>query len=118
MPRIAVAGRQLFYEESGTGDAVVFLGGLGGDHRAFSIPVRHFGTLYRALALDARDVGQSDRATGPYTTADMADDVAGWLDALAIPAAHIVGHSLGGLVAQELTLRHPRRVRQLGVGQN
>jgi len=38
---------------------------------------------------------------GPYTTADMADDVAGWLEALAIPTAHVVGHSLGGLVAQE-----------------
>ena len=57
--------------------------------------MRHFGTQYRALALDARDVGQSDRADGPYTTADMADDVAGWLEALGIPPAHVVGHSLG-----------------------
>jgi pimeloyl-ACP methyl ester carboxylesterase len=68
---------------------------------------------YRALALDARDVGQSDRALEPYTTAEMADDVAAWLEALAIPVAHVVGHSLGGLVAQELALRHPGRVRRL-----
>ena len=114
MPMIYLKGRQLFYEESGTGEAVVFLGGLGGDHRAFSIPLRHFGMRYRALALDARDVGQSDRAGGPYTTAEMADDAAGWLDALAIPAAHVIGHSLGGLVAQELALRHPGRVGRLG----
>ena len=64
MPRIVVNGRHLFYEESGRGEPLVFLGGLGGDHRAFAVPMRHFGTRYRALALDARDVGQSDRADG------------------------------------------------------
>jgi pimeloyl-ACP methyl ester carboxylesterase len=113
MPRVLVHGRHLFHEESGQGEPLVFLGGLGGDHRAFSLALRYFGTQYRALALDARDVGQSDRAETPYTTADMAEDVAGWLDALEIPAAHVVGHSLGGLVAQELALRHPARVRHL-----
>lgn len=103
----------MFYEESGQGDPLVFLSGLGGDHRAFSVPLRHFGTRYRALAVDARDAGQSDRAEGPYTTAEIADDVAAWLKALDLPAAHIVGHSLGGLVAQELALRHPEAVRSL-----
>jgi 3-oxoadipate enol-lactonase len=113
MPRIAANRRQMFYEESGQGEALVFLGGLGGDHRAFTVPMRHFRNRYRALALDARDVGRSDRADGPYTTADMADDVAAWLDALEIDSAHLVGHSLGGLVAQEVALRHPLRVRSL-----
>jgi pimeloyl-ACP methyl ester carboxylesterase len=113
MPRIVANGRRLFYEESGQGEPLVFLSGLGGDHRAFAVPMRHFGTRCRALALDARDVGQSDRADEPYTTADMADDVAGWLDALGIPEANFVGHSLGGLVAQEVALRHPGRVRRL-----
>src|SRR4051812_6423692 len=113
MPRIAANGRNLFFEESGQGDALLFLAGLGGDHRAFAVPMRHFGKHYRALALDARDVGQSDRSAQGYTTAEMADDVAGWLDALAIPAAHVVGHSLGGLVAQELALRHRGRVKTL-----
>jgi pimeloyl-ACP methyl ester carboxylesterase len=75
--------------------------------------LRYFERRYRALALDARDVGRSDRAETPYTTAEMAEDVAGWLDALDIPTALVVGHSLGGLVAQELALRHPERVRRL-----
>src|SRR3712207_3924258 len=68
MPRVLANGRQLFYEEEGQGTPLVFLSGLGGDHRAFGVTIRHFGGTRRALALDARDVGQSDRAEGPYTT--------------------------------------------------
>jgi 3-oxoadipate enol-lactonase len=114
MPKIVVQGRTFYYEEVGNqGDPLVFLSGLGGDHRAFSRPQRYFGNKFRALAFDARDVGQSDRVDQPYTTADMADDVGGWLDAIGASPAHIVGQSLGGLVAQELSLRHPRLVKSL-----
>jgi pimeloyl-ACP methyl ester carboxylesterase len=114
MPKIVVRGRSFFYEEmAGPGDPLVFLSGLGGDHRAFSRPQRYFGTRFRAMTFDARDTGQSDRADGPYTTRDMADDVAGWLDAVGAGSAHVVGQSLGGLVAQELALRHPDLVRSL-----
>jgi 3-oxoadipate enol-lactonase len=113
MPTVDLGGRTLFYEESGRGDPLVLLSGLGGDHRAFAATQRHFAARHRTLALDARDAGRSDRADGPYTTADMADDVAAWLGALGVAAAHIVGHSLGGLVAQELALLHPGAVRGL-----
>jgi pimeloyl-ACP methyl ester carboxylesterase len=103
----------LFFDDQGSGEPVVFLSGLGGDHRAFGVTTRHFSSRFRALALDARDSGRSDRADGPYSTADLADDVAGWLDTLGIERANVVGHSLGGLVAQELTIRHPEKVRSL-----
>src|SRR5690606_33277230 len=75
--------------------------------------LRQFGTRYRTLAPDNRDAGRSDRVDAPYSTADMAEDIAGWMGALDLPPAHVVGHSLGGLVAQELALRHPGRVRSL-----
>jgi 3-oxoadipate enol-lactonase len=113
MPTIVANGFHLYYEQAGQGLPLVFLSGLGGDHRAFSVSIRHFETGYHALALDARDVGRSDRAEAPYTTADMSRDVAEWLRALGVPAAHVVGHSLGGLVAQELAIRHPASVRSL-----
>ncbi len=113
MPKILANGRQLFFDEAGQGVPLVLLSGLGGDHRAFSVPMRHFGLQYHALALDNRDVGQSDRAAEEYSAADMADDVAAWLDALGLSGAHVIGHSLGGLVAQELTLRRPELVRSL-----
>ena len=113
MPEISVGGRRLFFDEQGAGEPLVFLSGLGGDHRAFSVTTRHFAGRYRVLALDARDAGRSDRAGEPYSTADLADDVADWLDAVRAPTARVVGHSLGGLVAQELAIRHPEKVRSL-----
>jgi len=114
MPSILVNAYSFYYEEVGQrGEPLVFLSGLGGDHRAFSLAQRHFGTRYRTLAFDARDVGRSDRVRDSYTTADMADDVAEWLETIDGPGAHVVGHSLGGLVAQELALRHPHLVKSL-----
>ena len=114
MPEILSAGRRFFFDEQGAGPPLVLLSGLGGDHRAFGVSTRHFSRDYRALALDARDTGRSDRADSAYSTADLADDVAGWLGAVGVTGpAHVIGHSLGGLVAQELAIRHPGRVRSL-----
>lgn len=113
MPSVTTGGRAFYYESQGGGDPLVFLSGLGGDSRAFGVSLRHFAPRFRALAIDNRDVGRSDRADSPYTTAEMADDIDAWLAALDLGPAHVVGHSLGGLVAQELALRHPGRVRSL-----
>lgn len=113
MPFVNVHGLHLFFEIQGAGDPLLFLSGLGGDHRAFAIQNRHFAQHFRVIAIDNRDVGQSDRAARPYTTAEMADDVAALCETLSLPPAHIVGHSMGGLIAQELALRHPQRVRSL-----
>src|SRR4051794_41004715 len=82
MPSVKVGRLTLHYEEAGEGPPLVFLPGLGGDSRAFSVTARQLAAEYRTLAWDARDVGRSDRADGPYTTADLADDAAGWLEAV------------------------------------
>ena len=116
MPEVVVGGRRIFFDEQGDPGAepLVFLSGLGGDHRAFGVSTRHFAATYRAFALDSRDSGRSDRVAAPYTSADLADDVAGWMDDVGLDVpARVVGHSLGGLVAQELAIRHPRKVRSL-----
>jgi pimeloyl-ACP methyl ester carboxylesterase len=113
LPDLLANGRDLYYEELGEGPPLVFLSGLGGDHRAFSVTMRHMAAKYRTLALDNRDVGRSEREKAPYSTADMAEDVAAWLDALEVESAHVVGHSLGALIAQHLVLRHPGKVRGL-----
>jgi pimeloyl-ACP methyl ester carboxylesterase len=74
------------------------------------------GAGLRVLAFDNRGVGRSDRPPGPYTTADMADDAVAVLDCAGLERAHIYGISLGGMIAQEIALRHPARVERLVLG--
>jgi pimeloyl-ACP methyl ester carboxylesterase len=104
---------ELFYVEKGQGEPLVFLNGLSGDHLYWMGQLRAFGKHFRCLALDNRDVGQSCSPATAYTSADMAADVAGLLERLALPPAHVVGLSLGGMIAQELALAAPRRVKSL-----
>lgn len=113
MAEIQIDSRVLFYDEQGQGAPLVFLSGLGGDHRAFSVSARHFSTSYRVLTIDHRDVGRSSRVVQGYETRDLAADVARWLGELRVGRAHVVGHSLGGLVAQELALEFPECVQSL-----
>ena len=68
------------------------------------------------IAYDHRGVGESSRVEAPFTTADLAEDAAGLLDALEVESAHVLGISMGGMVAQELVLAHPQRVRTLALG--
>ncbi len=115
MPKVQVNGRNIYYECDGDGVPLIFIAGLGGDHRAFAVSARYFRQRFRTVVFDARDSGQSDREeTGDsYSTADLADDLAGLVEALRLPPAHVVGQSLGGLVAQQLAIRHPECVRSL-----
>lgn len=113
MPKVRSNGIALHYEEFGSGPPLLFLSGMGGDHRAFAAALRHFGERFWAIAFDPRDAGQSDRSGRPYELGDLADDAIGLMDALGIASAHLVGHSMGGLVAQTLASRAPGRARSL-----
>jgi 3-oxoadipate enol-lactonase len=70
----------------------------------------------RVLTFDNRGVGRSDRPPGPYTAAAMADDAVAVLDAAEVERAHVYGISLGGMIAQEIALRHPDRLQRLVLG--
>jgi len=103
----------MFYMEAGAGDPLVLVMGFGGDHLAWGLQIPAFAAKYRVIAFDNRGVGQSGAPDLPYSTAMMADDTAGLLDALGIERAHVCGVSMGGMIAQEIALRHPGRVRTL-----
>jgi len=115
MPIVTANGVRLFYEEAGAPDAppLVLIMGWGGDHTAWALQMPALGADHRVIALDNRGAGQSEVPEGPYTIPGMAADVVGLMDALGVARAHICGASMGGMIAQELALRHPERVRTL-----
>ena len=113
MPKARVNGIELNYIEAGGGDPLLLIMGFGGDHLAWAFQTPVFAQRYRVIAFDNRGAGQSSVPDIPYTTRMMADDAAGLLDHLKIERAHVIGVSMGGMIAQELALHHPRRVRSL-----
>jgi pimeloyl-ACP methyl ester carboxylesterase len=103
----------IYWESTGTGDAVLLIGGLGLGGGAWWRTVPVLARRFRVLTYDHRGVGRSQSRAQTYTTAEMADDAASVLDEAGVESAHVYGFSLGGMVAQQLALRHPERVRSL-----
>ena len=116
MPTTTSNGIEVYFEEQGDGEPLLLIMGLAGDSIAWLFQREAFAAKYRTIVFDNRGVGRTSKPDGPYTTAAMADDAVGVLDALDIPRAHVVGISMGGMIAQELALRHPQRVRGLVLG--
>jgi 3-oxoadipate enol-lactonase len=117
MPFVPVRDLSVYYERQGDGDPVLFISGTGSDLRVrpgiMDGPLpKHFDVL----AYDQRGLGQTSKPDQPYTMADYADDAAGLMTAIGWDSAHVVGVSFGGMVAQELAIRHPKRIRRLVLG--
>jgi 3-oxoadipate enol-lactonase len=113
MPKVRVNGIELNYVETGSGDPLLLIMGFGGDHLAWAFQVPAFSEKYRVITFDNRGAGQSSVPDVAYSTRMMADDAVGLLEALRIERAHVLGVSMGGMIAQEVALNHPRRVRSL-----
>jgi pimeloyl-ACP methyl ester carboxylesterase len=113
MPAIKTNGIELYYEERGTGEPVLLIMGITAPGAVWEKHAECWQAKFRCLLPDNRGVGRTDKPAGPYTSAMMADDFAGLLDALGLASARVVGCSMGSIIAQQLALRHPRRVRSL-----
>lgn len=117
MPFAKVNDINIHYEIRGSGPKVLFIHGMGADLKnpigIFNSPLPEHFTV---LAFDPRGLGESDSPTIPCSIADMADDAAGLASAVGWDHYHIFGASMGGMVAQELILRHPSVVRSLVLG--
>jgi 3-oxoadipate enol-lactonase len=107
-------GQELYYEVHGEGPALVLVMGIGYDSSLWTLAqVPALSTLFRVVIVDNRDAGRSAKASHPYSIADMADDLAGLLDALGIQRTHLLGLSMGGMIALEFALRHADRLDRL-----
>jgi len=108
-------GVRIHYQAFGRAGAepVLMIQGLGTDSRGWLGQRFAFGTKYRCISPDNRGVGKSDKPAGPYDLRRMAEDMVAVLDDVGIESAHVMGASMGGIVAQLLALHHPERVRSL-----
>jgi pimeloyl-ACP methyl ester carboxylesterase len=109
-------GAQLYWESTGTGPPVLLIAGLGLSAAFWWRTVPVLSRRWRVVTFDNRGVGRSSPPAWLSTTEDMAADAVAVLDAAGIDAAHVYGFSLGGMVAQQLASRHPRRVASLVLG--
>jgi pimeloyl-ACP methyl ester carboxylesterase len=114
MTLIEAGDIELDYERRGSGPPLLLIMGMSGTRRHWSeaflnLLAQHF----EVIAYDHRGVGASTRMQSPFTILDLASDAARLLEALEIDAAHLLGFSMGGMVAQELVLAHPERITTL-----
>jgi pimeloyl-ACP methyl ester carboxylesterase len=109
-----LSGASLAYRRLGSGEEVVFIHGMAATHGFWRLNViLPLARRFRVTLYDQRGHGSSSLPPTGYTTADLAEDLRQLLDALDIPRAHLVGHSLGGAVALHLAAEHPARVASL-----
>jgi 3-oxoadipate enol-lactonase len=114
MPFHDVNGVLLYYELTGSGERLLSISGTGGDLRQKpGLADGPVGQAFEVLAYDQRGLGQSSVPPWPYAMSDFADDAAALLDAVGWEDCLVLGISFGGMVAQELAIRHPERVRRL-----
>ena len=109
-------GAPLYWESTGTGIPVLLIHGLGLSGGAWWRTVDALSPTLRVITFDHRGIGRSKSLMPAFTTEAMADDATSILDELGLESAHVYGISLGGMIAQQLALRHPARVRSLVLG--
>src|SRR5690554_1957894 len=113
MPIVKSNGIELYYEERGEGEPLLLIMGITAPGSVWEKHVEDWEKHFRCILVDNRGVGKSDKPPGPYTSAEMADDCAGLLEALRLEKVRVVGCSMGSTIAQQLAIRHPQKVRSM-----
>jgi 3-oxoadipate enol-lactonase len=113
MPHMNVGDTKVHYEVHGSGEPLLLITGLCGDLTSWKKALPLLDKEYQVITVDNRGAGKTEHLGVPFTMEDLADDASGLLTGLGIERSHVLGHSMGGNVAQELTLRHPDQVATL-----
>lgn len=113
MPYARVNDIQMYYEVHGQGEPLVLIMGLSMDCTMWKRMLEVVTPRFRTLIFDNRGAGRSDKPEAAYSIAGFAADTVGLMDIVGFDSAHILGASMGGMIAQELVLRYPERVRSL-----
>lgn len=116
MPYARSTDCNLYWTSIGSGPPLILIRGLGRSHRYFEPILPALARRFQVILMDNRGAGRSESPPGPYTSAQMADDVVAVLDAAGVSSAWLLGMSLGGMIALDVVQRHPERVRGLILG--
>src|SRR4026209_410031 len=108
MPKVKVNNLTMNYEQQGNGEPLILIPYLAADYACYAFQVAEYSKYFTCISLDPRGAGETDKPEGVYSTQLFADDVAGFMEALNIPRAHVAGLSLGGAVGMWLAAEDPR----------
>jgi pimeloyl-ACP methyl ester carboxylesterase len=113
MPFARIGDVEIYYEIHGKGHPLTMILGLGQDIATWGLQIPELSEEFKVVIFDNRDSGRSSRFNGNYNTIDMAMDTLGLMDYLGMDRFHLLGTSMGGMVAQHVALMAPDRVTGL-----
>ena len=113
MPMVKVNDINMYYEAHGEGEPLLLISGNGGESSQWKDMIPTFSKDYKVIPFDNRGAGRTDKPDIEYSIEMMAADVIGLMDALGIEKAHILGASMGGMIAQSIAYLYPDRVKSM-----
>ncbi len=113
MPQISVNDVTINYHSIGSGEPIILIAGLGLDHMCWLYQIPFLQQYFKVIVFDNRGIGKSSASSGSYSIKMMADDTIALLKSLGIYKAHVLGYSMGGMIAQEIAINYPEQVKKL-----
>lgn len=113
MPTTRIRDLDVYHESHGTGETVLLIHGLGSSTEDWEPQVTALAARFRVVAYDVRGHGRTSKPRGPYSVPQFAEDAAALITALELGPVHVVGLSMGGMIAFQLAADHPELVRSL-----
>jgi 3-oxoadipate enol-lactonase len=115
MPKVKANNITVNYEQQGTGEPLLLIPYLSADNACYAFQVAEYAKHFTCISVDLRGTGESDKPDGAYSTEDLADDVAAFVQALGISSVHVTGLSLGAAIGIWMAAKHPQKVRSLSL---